>query len=168
MKVGNVLRIPLLLCRRVTQHGAVALRVSQIADHQLVDELRIVHGEPPRNGSTPIVTNEGDRVDLQVLDHSFDIRHEMGHGVVFHAFGLAALVVGACVHSDGLIVVGKSGHLFAPGVPKIGKAMDKENNGAFAQGDVVECHPVVIRLMVLNAVEYIRLDVSYRGFDGTL
>jgi hypothetical protein len=66
------------------------------------------------------------------FDDGSDVAHEQPHVVVLDALRLVAQVVAALIDGNDLVLVGQRFHLFAPGVPEIGEAVDQLLTGAIS------------------------------------
>ena len=123
-----------------------------VDDDELLQHLRVIHGEGPGHVGAPIVGDQHELLTLpgnllRELPHVLD---EMLHLVGLETLRLRRQVVPAHVEPDGQVVAAHFRHLILPLVPEGGIAVQEEHQRPLPDARVVQADAVHIREVMLE------------------
>ena len=84
-------------------------------------------GEAPSDAAAPVVPDNNRILLTLAANHRGDILYQYLHVVILNACGLVAEVIAASIHRSDGVVSGQCVHLMAPGIPKIGEAVNEHD-----------------------------------------
>src|SRR5215831_8439546 len=131
-----------------------------VEDDKAVCQGRQTYGKNPCYGPTPIMTDYGCFVSSGMVYDCLDIFYQVVHRVMLKTERFITQVVASQIKGDDLKERGECGHLIAPGIPEVWKAMDHDNQWSLAYTRIVDFYSVIFRIMMCHVF------VNVIGNDG--
>src|SRR5215469_7738112 len=118
--------------------------MGNIEDDQALCLRRKVHSELPGDGPTPVVTDNDSFVSSKMANESLNVSYQVAHRVVLTSLRFIAQIVATQIERNDLETGSKRDHLVAPGIPKVGEAMDQDDQRSLAYTGVVDGYSVIV------------------------